>query len=95
MTATNCVHRIAPSDSASSQTVAALLDELKGIAVESRTPFGRAMAFVVSSWRREADGSFLVQFSPLVAARLNALQLSGIELLRSARRLAAETHAPA
>lgn len=82
------VHRIRAGDSASSQLVSTLLEELQGIFIRSRTPVGAAISSVISTWRQEKDGSFTVEFSPLAAARLPAL--SGLELLQAARGLAAE-----
>ncbi len=86
------VHRIQAVDSASRQLVATLLGELQGIFIHAQTPVGAAVSSVISAWRQEKDGSFVVQFSPLAAARLPAL--SGLELLQAARELAAEA-APA
>jgi hypothetical protein len=82
------VHRIQAADSASSQLVSALLAELQGLFIRGTTPFGAAVSSVISAWRQEKDGTFVVQFSPLAAARLPAL--SGLELLQAARELAAE-----
>lgn len=80
------VHRIAVRDPASSHLVSSLLTELQSASIRSRTPIGTAVSFVISSWRRDTDGAFLVQFSPLAAERLPAL--SGIELLQAAQGMA-------
>lgn len=82
------VHRIKAVDSASSQLVTSLLAELQGLFIRAKTPVGAAVSSVISTWRQEKDGTFIVQFSPLAAARLPAL--SGLELLQAARELAAE-----
>lgn len=52
----------------------------------SRTEVGTVVAFVVSTWCEEDDGSFTVQLSPLAASRLPAL--NGLELLQAAKGLA-------
>jgi len=88
MNVPNCVHRIAAADMAASQAITSLLAELEDTTLAADTRIGRAMSFVVSTWRLEADGSFLIQFSPLLAERLNNLHVSGIELLQSARQIA-------
>jgi hypothetical protein len=80
------VHRIATADPASSRLVSSLLAELQQASIRSRTPLGTAVSFVVSSWRQDDDGAFLVQLSPLAAERLPAL--SGIELLQAAQGMA-------
>jgi hypothetical protein len=82
----NYVHRITPRDPASSQRIASLLAELQGIVIRGKTANGSALSFVVSAWRQDPEGSFIVQFSPLAAERLPAL--AGIELLEAARGLA-------
>jgi hypothetical protein len=64
------VHRIAVADPASGELVAALLAELQNTAIRGRTPQGEAVSFMVSTWRRDEAGAFVVQFSPLAAARL-------------------------
>lgn len=81
------VHRIKTTDAAASQLVPTLLAELQRAVIRAKTPIGMAVSFVISTWRQEADGSFVVQFSPLAAARLPAL--SGLALLQAAQGLAA------
>ena len=80
------VHRIKAADSASRQLVPALLADLQKAVVRAQTPIGNAVSFVVSAWSQEGDGTFVVQFSPLVAERLPAL--SGLPLLQAAKGLA-------
>lgn len=87
------VHRISVADPAAGDLVRALLTELRNSTIRSRTPIGDAVSFLVSDWRREPSGDFLVQFSPLAAARLDA-GLSGVELLRTARALVGTTSCP-
>ncbi|MFZ5560287.1 MAG: hypothetical protein ACOY41_01955 [Pseudomonadota bacterium] len=86
------IHRIRAADSASSQLISTLLAELQSIFIRAKTPVGAAVSSVISTWRQEKDGTFVIQFSPLAAARLPAL--SGLELLQAAKGLAAEA-APA
>jgi len=87
MNTRNCVHRLLAADAVSAETIGALLAELENMTLASDTTLGRAVSFVVSNWRREPDGSFVAQFSPLLAERLPA-PLEGIELLQAARELA-------
>lgn len=82
----NLVHRITTGDAASRQLASRLLGELQKAVLRTPTPIGNAVSFVVSTWRQEGDGTFVVQFSPLAAERLPAL--SGLELLQAARGLA-------
>lgn len=81
------LHRITAADSTTRQQVTALLAELQNLFIRTKTPVGAAISAVIRSWRQEQDGSFLVEFSALVADRLPAL--SGLELLLAARGLAA------
>lgn len=81
------LHRITAVDSATRQQITALLAELQSLFIRTKTPVGAAISAVIRSWRQEKDGSFLVEFSSLVAERLPPL--SGLELLIAARGLAA------
>lgn len=81
------LHRITAADSATRQQVVALLGELQSLFIRIHTPVGAAISAVIRSWRQEQDGSFLIEFSALVADRLPPL--SGLELLVAARGLAA------
>jgi hypothetical protein len=80
------IHRIQAPDQASSQRITSVLAELQKAFIRARTPIGEAISTIISSWRQEQDGTFIVQFSPLAAEQLPAL--SGIELLQAARGLA-------
>lgn len=88
---TRFLHRISAPDASSSQHIASLLAELQSAFIRVHTPIGEAVSAVISSWRQEQDGSFVVQLSPLAAERLPAL--SGLELLQAAHGLAAESAA--
>lgn len=81
------IHRIKAADSATSQLISNLLVELQSAFIRAKTPLGAAISLVISSWRQEKDGTFVVQFSPLAAERLPAL--SGLALLQAAQGLAA------
>ncbi|MCC2638677.1 MAG: hypothetical protein K0Q68_2396 [Moraxellaceae bacterium] len=81
------VHRIKAADAAAHQRVTTILDELQKAVIRAKTPIGSAVSFVISAWGQEADGTFVVQFSPLAAARLPAL--TGMALLQAAQGLAA------
>ena len=80
-------HRITANDPALRHLITNLLAELQGAFIRAKTPIGEAISTIISSWRLEKDGSFVVQFSPLAAERLPAL--SGLELLQAAQGLAA------
>ena len=80
------LHRITATDPASRQQVTTLLAELQGIFIRANTPMGPAISSVIRSWRLEKDGSYIVEFSSLMADRLP--DLSGLPLLQAAKGLA-------
>lgn len=81
------VHRIKVADTESRQLVPSLLAELQRATIRAQTPLGTAVSFVVSAWKQETEDHYVVQLSPLAAARLPSL--SGLELLQAAKGLAA------
>lgn len=85
------IHRIQAKDPASRQLISTLLAELQTVFIRVKTPIGEAISSVISAWRQQDDGSFLVQFSPLAAERLPAL--ADLELLQAAKALASDSAA--
>lgn len=80
------LHRLNADDPETRQLIPTLLSELQRTFIRAKTPIGEAISPVISTWRLEKDGSFVVQFSPLAAERLP--DLAGVELLQAARSLA-------
>jgi hypothetical protein len=81
------LHRLLADNPETREHIITLLAELQRTFIRARTPIGPAISPVVSAWRLERDGSYVVQFSPLAAERLP--EASGLPLLESARKLSA------
>lgn len=81
------IHRLTADSPESRQHIVNLLGELQRTFIRAKTPLGPAISPVITAWRLERDGSYVVQFSPLAAERLP--ELAGLPLLEAARELAA------
>lgn len=79
------LHRLTADSPESREHIITLLADLQRTFIRARTPIGPAISPVVSAWRLERDGSYVVQFSPLAAERLPALE--GLPLLEAAGKL--------
>lgn len=79
------LHRLTADSPENRQQIISVLAELQRTFIRAKTPIGHAISPVISGWRLERDGSYVVQFSPLAAERLP--ELSGMPLLEAARKL--------
>lgn len=79
------VYKIPAKEVTHAEHITRLLKELQQLAVTRQLPLGRAIAFVVTAWKREADGSYAIQFSPLIADEIRRLPFVGVELLQTVK----------